>query len=346
VNLLNFTVYYKPTKSNILIYDSHSIRFARVLFKKNNFPVFHARRDGLSIYIFLKTLFKTGIINLFDNYKKNFFKFVNPKIIYTSIDNNIGFYKLKKLFPKAIYVADQNGMRDNKFYNLSKSVKQPRKDLNVDIFFCFGENEKKRLKKVINAKIYPLGNTLNNSKKFSEIKYFKFLNVVFISSLKLSNSQKELKTFKNLSDICKKKKVKLFFLDRRRFNFKNFLIKKMRNKPFNYLSNKKFSIKNFQNNSIFVFSHSTLGYEFLSKGFRIACFSQNYLNHFIKGKYNTVGPFWSNSNDKKSLNSLLNKVSNKSNKRWKFISKKYSNQLLKYDKNNLSKIEIIYKFLK
>ena len=120
----------------------------------------------------------------------------------------------------------------------------------------------------------------------------------------------------------------------------------MRNKPFHYLSNKSFKIKNFQNNSIFIFSHSTLGYEFLSKGFLIACFSQNYINHFIKGKYNFAGPFWSNSNDKKSLNLLLNKVSNKSKEDWRLISKKYSNQLLKYDKNNLSKIKIINKLIK
>ena len=31
------------------------------------------------------------------------------------------------------------------------------KNLNIDIFFCFGENEKKRLNKIIKAKIYPLG---------------------------------------------------------------------------------------------------------------------------------------------------------------------------------------------
>ena len=38
------------------------------------------------------------------------------------------------------------------------------------IFFCFGENEKKRLKKIISSKIYPLGKTLNNLNKSNAIK--------------------------------------------------------------------------------------------------------------------------------------------------------------------------------
>ena len=63
MKFLNLSVYYKPIKSNILIYDAQSIRFAKVLFKDEDFSIIHSRRDGVSIYIFILTL-----LNLNNNF--------------------------------------------------------------------------------------------------------------------------------------------------------------------------------------------------------------------------------------------------------------------------------------
>ena len=344
--IFNFSIFYKPIKSKVLIYDAYSIRFAQKLFKNTKFSIFHNRYDAVSSYIFFLTIFKSGLKDFFKNYKKNFFLFVNPKIVYTAIDNNIGFYKLKALFPKAYYIADQNGMRNNVFYKITKSLKEKQYKLLVDIMFCFGENEKKRLKKIISGKIYPLGNTLNNSRKYSKIKKFNFKNLVFISSLNAKNSKKELQTFINLAKICYQKKLNLFFLDRRNLNLKKYLDEKVKKYKFLYLKNKNYNVEKFKDQSLFLFSHSTLGYEYLSKGYRVGCFAHNYLKHFISGNYEKNGPFWINSNKINSLNKLINKISKYNYKQWGSITKKYSNQLLKYDKDNLNKIKLINRFLK
>ena len=48
-------------------------------------------------------------------------------------------------------------MRDEKFYvECKKHLKrEPKKYLKTDIFFCFGDNEKKRLSKVIKGTFLP-----------------------------------------------------------------------------------------------------------------------------------------------------------------------------------------------
>ena len=159
----------KPKCSNILVYDKHSIPFAKYLFKKKSFITYDVRYESINLYIFIKTLLRSGFKNFFSEYKKNFFKSVKPKIIYTSIDNNVGFYKLKDLYPNAIYIADQNGMRDNVFYKSCLKESKNAK-LKCDYFFVFGSYEQRRLKKIIDSKFIPSGNTKNNSNFYNKKK--------------------------------------------------------------------------------------------------------------------------------------------------------------------------------
>ena len=69
----NFSIFYKPIKSKVLIYDAYSTRFAKKLFKKTKFSIFHTRYDAISLYILFLTIFKSGLKDFFKNYKKNFF---------------------------------------------------------------------------------------------------------------------------------------------------------------------------------------------------------------------------------------------------------------------------------
>ena len=56
--------------------------------------------------------------------------FVLPKVVYTGIDNNPAFYKLKDIYNQPIYISVQNGMRSNEFYNECKQyIKKKGQDL-------------------------------------------------------------------------------------------------------------------------------------------------------------------------------------------------------------------------
>ena len=72
--------------------------------------------------------------NILDNYKKIYIELVSPKIVYTAIDNNPAFFKLKAVSNKPIYISDQNGMskvndsyKQESFYgDLKKYTKENR----------------------------------------------------------------------------------------------------------------------------------------------------------------------------------------------------------------------------
>ena len=143
-------VFKKPNKKKILIYDRQSEEngFAQIFFSKKNYEIFDRRYESINIYILCITLLKFGIKNLKDNYKKTFIMFVSPKIVYTSIDNDSAFFKLKHLYDKSIYVSDQNGLSKvtakgwpNKFYReCRKYAQETKKKPEADHIFLFGKN--------------------------------------------------------------------------------------------------------------------------------------------------------------------------------------------------------------
>ena len=340
-----FMLYFKPPqKSNLLIYDRQSIPFASFLFKNNFKSVYDTRYESVNFYIFLKTLFLKGFKNFFAEYKKNYFEYVSPKIVYTSIDNNPGFFKLKKLHPNAIYIADQNGMRTDYFYKLCQNALKKKIKLFTDYFFCFGTNELCRLKKVIRGNIIPLGQTKNNNFSINKInKINKIKKIIFISSGKSSYNflKNDIKIFSHLQSYCKTKKMKLYFLDKPKLDRYKFLHKYLR-LDFNYISsyhNSK-NYKLFKKDTLFVFCISTMGYEALSRGLRVVSFDHTQFDHGLK-KYKKNGPFWCANKDFTAIKNTLNKVINYSEKKWGLIFKTYSHQIMVYDEKNHRKIKII-----
>ena len=230
--IFNFKInFLKPIKCKILIYDRQSYQFAEHLFKNKKFHVYDVRFESINIFILLKTLSK---INFFyfkdfkDKYKKQYFESVSPKIIYTAIDNNPGFYKLKYLYKKAIYVSDQNGMRDNFFYNycLKYNKKNKLKPLICDYFFVFGNNYARKMIKVIKAKIIISGNNLNNSFKIEKKKKRK-KNILFVSSgVSKIRMKLDKRVFDYLLKFCKNNNYSLAYKLRPGRKLDKFYLKK------------------------------------------------------------------------------------------------------------------------
>lgn len=349
--ILNFKlILFKPPKKKILIYDRSSEKFAQVLFKKNDIEFYDTRYESINIFVILFTLIKNGFKRFKLNYKINYFKFVSPKIIYTAIDNNIGFFKLKDIFPSPIYIADQKGMRDNIFYNECKNFlrKNPGITLNADIFFCFGLNEKKRLSKIINSEIFPLGNTVNNNFKYVRGRSKKKIKkIMYISQDPKLRFELEKSILEKLFLICEENNFQLYFLDRMRQNNKRFIEKSFR-KNFFYISNnyeKHSGYKIFNSDYLYVNGHSTLGYELLSKNYKSISFNHTFLEHGLKKIYKNQGIFWSDKT-KKNMSKLILKILDMPEKKWVKKTAKYRNDLMFFDKFNKEKKIIIKKYLK
>ena len=345
MQIFNIDIFYKPIKSDVLVFDYYSLKFAKKLFPQKKLSIFHSRYDGASIYVLIKTFLKSGFKNFFKNYKINFFSYVKPKIIYTAIDNHQGFYKLKKIYPYAKYVSDQNGIRDTKFYNLMKSKKNGELKYFADVIFCLGENEKKRLSKIIDAKIYPLGKTLNNSIAKLKIKKFQFKNLVYISGWK-SNMFRKFNELRFLVQIASEMKRNFYFIERPSENFKH-LLSKLKKYDCRYVLNKDFKSDKFYHNSIFVSENSTLLYEMLCKNYRVVFIGREFVqrHNYLNVRLRPKGPFWGYYMNKNQMTNLINKVNDFNQKEWSQISNKYSAKFLKFDENNIKKKMVIKKLL-
>lgn len=342
----------KITTKKVLVYDYQSIKFAKKLFH-SKFEVYHTRYEEINFLILIKSILeliknksKLNLKNLKTSYKKIFFNIVKPKIVYTSIDNNPGFFKLKPIYPSAIYVADQNGMRDNIFYNYAKNYyKKHHKKLTCDYFFVFGEDYRKKISKILNAKCITAGNTINNFYSNKKISKIKKRNILFISSgFRFNHFERDMKVLKNLCIFCKKYSYTLYLLTRlnNKFNNKYYNHFKSNNLEIIESKNRKDSYEYIKRFSLIAFHHSTLGYEALSKGIKVISFGHNYINKIYKEK--KTGPFWS-SFKYNEMERLIFKVVNYKKKRWKSICKYYSKKILYFDRNNKRKYRLLKPYL-
>ena len=348
-----FEVYFfKPKKNKILVYDRRSESYAKLLFPKKDLSFFDTRLESINLYLIVFTLFRNGINHFKSNYKKNYFKAVQPKIVYTSIDNNLGFYKLKKeCYKEAIFIADQNGMRDGNFCFNAKNFleKNSYSSLDIDIFFAFGQNEKYKIKNVINMnKIFTYGSTKNNfyvnKKKKNIIK-----NLVFISSVPIIKFKRDLILFKKSLHFCKKFNYKLFFIDRLKKSFLPYLEQELNHKDFTYIAPQDSSstYKFFNEENLLIFNHSTLGYEYMSRGLKSACFGHNHENsdHGSQNNYKKEGLFWTNKIDYKTFEKKILTIINYNPTKWKKDMLKYSFEIMYYDKFNKNKKKTINRIL-
>ena len=95
------------------------------------------------------------------------------------------------------------------------------------------------------------------------------------------------------------------------------------------------------NSELIVFTHGSLGFEALSKGIRVVSFYSNFPEKSSCINYNRKGQFWSNSSNYSDFENLVKKVINYSDKEWNKIRKRFSGQIMFYDKNNKLKKKII-----
>ena len=350
-----------PKKRELLIYDKASLNsnFVKILFKKKKFEVLHTRYESVNILVLLKTVYKYGFINIIENYKKNFFSLVEPKIIYTTIDSSVSFYKLKNIYPNAKYIVDQRGISKvtgatwpNKFFwDIKKYNKLNKTKAKVDILFVFGSNEKKRLQDIINGNYFVLGNTKNNA-YHSNLKLKKKREITYIcSGLWEPSWTRQCQTFKLLNKYCYKKNIKLNFLPKRiigktEFDEKYYR-KKLGEKNWKYLDHSNLNIyKHLLTQELVVFAHSTLGFEVMAKGIKVAILSNYFPEKMSKRYYSNDGLFWTSKTDYVSLAKLFDRMLRIKKSSWNKIYRKFSYEIMFYDKNNLKKKRIINSIIK
>lgn len=362
--------FFKPKKKKYLIFDRNGSEILRkyVLRKRKKLiEIMDIRYESINIYVLIYTLlknlsfFKTKafIKNLKNYYIVNYIKLVSPKVVLTYIDNNLLFYRLKDHYPYAKYISFQNAMRGSRFFLDLKNYAKKYK-LKCDFLFVFGENLKKKISNLIDAKIFAFGNILNNY-LLKKKKVFK-KSILYIGSRELQEI--DIFFLNILKRFCIKNNIQLFILlkspkfvrssrgvSRLPQDKKNEIIKKLNFKKiiFTNIEKKYIAINSAE---LIVFSSSTLGYEAFSKNKKIIClyykkklFKRPYLKFGFPGNYKAKGKFWSNSQNKDEIFKMISKIYFMKEKKWNDICKKYRN-LFSFDKKNNKSRALIHKIEK
>lgn len=181
-----------PDNIKLLIFDGESINGLQNILKDFEYFVLETRFHRIKTIYFNKRIF----FSIFKNLKKGFYNAyllsiideINPKVIFTFIDNSYKFSLFSKYRKnKYIFVALQNGARyEHKITNelIKKKIKSNSIKFNIPNFLCFGDYE------------------VHDYKKNNQL----VTNFLKVGSLKLSNyisfkKKNKIKIKKNFFDI-------------------------------------------------------------------------------------------------------------------------------------------------
>jgi hypothetical protein len=357
----NYT-FKKPYKKKILIFDRECIKngTATKLFKKSEYEILDIRYESINLYVLFYVLLNHGFKNIKFNYYKLFLKMVSPKIVYTGIDNQLDFFKLKQIYSKATYISDQFAiskdahaehklkLKKDFYWRCKQYLSKNDNKLSADIIFTLGTNEIKNMSRYIDGKYYPLGSTKNNAhvlkKKKSKIKCISFI----CSGTYAATIENERKVFRNLIKFGKKKNIKIYFISRYDQKKESFFRETYSKENWTYLpkKNQSSSYQYMNNSQMIVFTHGTMGFEAFSKGIRTASIYSHFPEKSTCFNYKRKGPFWSNSMSYPSFEKLIKRVIKFSCSDWENIVKKHSINIMFYDPKNKKKIKIINKYKK
>ena len=351
-------VFKKPDRKKILIYDGVGSELILKYVYRSDCEIYYNRGESFNLYVLFYSIYKNGIYNLKKNYKKSFFNFVKPKIAITFIDNNSAFYKLKKEFPKIIFLSIQNGVRNKQdFIDIQKGNET---NLASDYILTFSKNYSQKYAKFIKAKFIPIGSFKLN---LINLNCTEKKDILFISKHKdpdVPFNEHQIIDF--LIKYCKEKKINLdicFKTDLRKI-FENIFKKKYNKINFKFSKAKNYSYHLLKDYKLIFFTDSTLGYEALALGKKAVSCSYGSMKNieWIRKnniprpltkfghpeKFKNKGFFWINYFDTSELKKILNKTFQMSNKIWIKKSKKIINKIMSYDYGNKNFVNILKKY--
>lgn len=341
----------KPKKADILIYDVNGSQFLKNLFPNYKIEILKTRKEEINFYIVLKTLKNLSFNNIFFEYKRIYFKTVNPKLIVTYIDVNRSFYQIKKIFDcKTMMFQSSNRSQSE----LSYTKVDLLKNYHVDYIFTFGNKVSKKLSNFIKGSFFEIGSIRNN--KFIEKNETIKNSIVFISQYKSSRAfpKNEKIILRLLSKFCLNNKIKLYIstkLERDDLAGYRSYKKILRNSDWIYCprDNNESSYDTVMSAELVVFADSTLGYERLSRGKKTLSLpfgsdnptwcKKNCAHQIIPFAYpaehEDEGMFWLNYYNRTKILSKLNNLFFMKGEEWNKIFKLSNIQdLIICDQNN------------
>ncbi len=187
-------IFSNPKNKELLIFDGNTSEELKYVISGFNYSILETRIDRVrEIYLSKEILYliiNNFQKNIFNSYLLSIIDQINPKIIFTFIDNSYRFSEFSKLRAnKYRFIALQNGARyEHKIIkNLQKKkIKTPIQKFNIPNFLCFGDHE-----------IRDYNKTKQNVKNFYKVGSLKLANFLF----KKKQNKKEIRINNKKFDI-------------------------------------------------------------------------------------------------------------------------------------------------
>ena len=301
----------------------------------------------------------------------------SPKVVITMMDNDVMFYQLKAYCPNTYFIAIQNGIRNN----FSRSIdggffeevgRLAKSEIAIDEVFVFNKisAEKYRGLGLGATAITPVGSLLNNFVKPTKTVRRNVPPIIsLISSLPATDSKvderfgcigntefsyreyfaAEGEVAKFVHNFCQQRGFEMRIIGKRpaiaeceHTYFKDIL--PVGGWIFVPRSGEESNYKLADESDVIVAIDSSLGYECLARGARVAflacrfdVFGANDVRDFEFGELAGVGntgPFWTNKFDYQEFRRVLEFCCDSSNDEWSASSSAIISQAMEYDPGN------------
>jgi len=353
----------KLTRKKLLIYDRMNINIFSDYFSSNFIEILCTRWEIINMHVLIMSIIHRR------NYYEEYVDIVSPDVLLTLTDNNTKFMALT-IPNHTVKVSIQNAHRTalgDIFYQLKDGG---RSQYHVDYMFVFGKNIADELKKYIDGKTINLGSFRSN--KTPILKRTKKNAVLVISTFRLdylSNNKDMIGTSVTWNEYIKNeiKLMKWLFLyvDKLGLDITVLGAKEEYAKEeeeyykklsdgllFDYYPNYKGrnTYQIIDEYEVTVSMDSTLGYEALSRGNKVAMFGgirgEEYPLSSRKfgwpANYSDNGYFWTSSLMESEWKKIIDYVLNVSDDSWEKYSNKYIKDSIVYDEDNSEFISLMH----
>lgn len=367
-------IFKKPSEKKIIIFDKTGSEIIKKYLPVNSYHLLPSRFEIVNFYCLAKTIFNRKILTkkFSKSYIVNFIKISNASIIISFTDHNTVLWDLKKNLPKVKVLLIQNGFRvfeENK--NLVKSVngqfissankgfmQKTNQSHKIDLVFTANEYFSRKYKELFKCKTKVIGYFRNNHLIYKSKVTKKKYDLTYISQYRtyIKNKYNEIlpdePIIKYLNEYAQKNNKRLNILagpERKlseysdNYELQNFCDKELKYKNWSIdksiNKNRHHNYFAGMNSDVIVTIDSTLGYELMTRGKRVAFFSirdwAGIKNTFgYPKKIENNGTFWTNKNNTKKFKKILDYLFSCSDKVFYTKNKKIINDLIFLDKNN------------
>jgi surface carbohydrate biosynthesis protein len=307
----------------------------------------------------------------------------HPRVVITFVDNDPTFYLLKSLVASPVYIAVQNGLRHNYAYAYRSGfvdhlVNAGGKDrLVADLICTFGEGSSSFFENHIRARTLVTGNLKNNLMELTKPERPEF-DIVFMSqhapfdltnreeTIYLNDSSISIHEFYEiegavanfLANYCKEHSLRFAVSGKRSIEdvFEHqFFSQAIGETPYTFLPrvDTQSSYVNAFNSRLVVVVDSTMGYELLSRGRKVAFFSARIIGQprgvndcrdtcfGYPNAYPDSGPFWTNNPDTDEYTRILNSLLGMTDTEWATQIQPYTDELMAFRPGNTEFIQML-----